>query len=653
MRDVLSRSGRQVIEAATGEEGLTLATRCLPDLVICDIHLPGVSGWDVLAALRVSAATATVPVIMMTASNETTDMRQSMDRGADDFLSKPFTAIALLEAVAARQRRRDAHKRQIERTNEQQRQLLEFMEEWVAVVDTDQLTVRYLNRSAREITGLRGGGTLGTLSVQALFPESELPLIMGLAIPTALGSGSWQGDTRWRTQDGGTVPARLKIRVLGDGNERPLSFSLLARDLRHELEADDRIRLLTRAIEQNPVSIVITDARGLIEYVNPQFERVTGYASAEVIGRNPRFLKSGASPREVYEKLWGDITAGREWRGEFCNRRKDGREYWELASISPVRDASGIITHFIAVKQDITERRELELHLRQAQKLEAIGQLAAGIAHEINTPIQFIGDNLRFVAGSVARLDRLLEVCGRMLESARGGSAPPPELVDEASRAWKSAKVEFLKSEIPEAMEQTQVGVERISRIVAAMKDFSHPGTDEKTLADLNRLVESTLTVSRNEWKYVADLESTYDPALTSVPCLPAEFNQVILNLVVNAAHAMADAQAGGRTGRGVLRVVTRRVDNWAEVRVSDTGTGIPDHVREHVFEPFFTTKPVGRGSGQGLPIARAIIVEKHRGALYFETRVGEGTTFILRIPLVDPDAHGTSSAQREGRKAA
>jgi signal transduction histidine kinase len=176
--------------------------------------------------------------------------------------------------------------------------------------------------------------------------------------------------------------------------------------------------------------------------------------------------------------------------------------------------------------------------------------------------------------------------------------------------------------------------VTRVSRIVQAMKEFSHPSTAEKTPVDLPRAIENTLTVARNEWKYVAEVVTDFDPALPAVRCLPGEVNQMLLNLIVNAAHAIGDVVGTGGERKGTLTVTTRRVGNWAEIRVSDTGTGIPAKIRERVFDPFFTTKPVGKGTGQGLAIAHAVVVDKHGGQITLETEEGRGTTFIVRLPL-------------------
>jgi signal transduction histidine kinase len=198
----------------------------------------------------------------------------------------------------------------------------------------------------------------------------------------------------------------------------------------------------------------------------------------------------------------------------------------------------------------------------------------------------------------------------------------------------KSVDTGYLLEEIPKAIDQTLEGVTRVAAIVGAMKEFSHPDAKEKVPLDLNRAISSTITVSRNEWKYVADLETDFDPSLPLVYCLPGEFNQVILNLIVNAAHAIADVVKMGDPKMGKIKVQTRNCPEWAEIRIQDTGTGIPEKAQTRIFDPFFTTKEIGKGTGQGLAIARSVIVNKHGGSIHFETAIGKGTTFIIRLPL-------------------
>lgn len=276
---------------------------------------------------------------------------------------------------------------------------------------------------------------------------------------------------------------------------------------------------------------------------------------------------------------------------------------------------------------------ELERALGQAQKLESVGRLAAGIAHEINTPAQYVGDNIEFLRTAYESIAGLMGALRRIVDSASGG-AVAPELVAEAKVLTENANLEYLTTQIPRAIEQSLEGVERISSIVQAMKEFSHPGTAEKTLADLNQCIRSTVTVSRNEWKYVADLETDLDGGLPHIYCLPGELNQVFLNLIVNAAHAIGDVVGGGGECKGKISVSTRRDGSWVEVRIADTGAGIPEEIREHIFDPFFTTKDIGRGTGQGLAIARNVVVDKHGGTISFESKTGAGTTFIIRLPI-------------------
>jgi signal transduction histidine kinase len=199
--------------------------------------------------------------------------------------------------------------------------------------------------------------------------------------------------------------------------------------------------------------------------------------------------------------------------------------------------------------------------------------------------------------------------------------------------------VNYLFEEIPKAIEQTQEGVSRVAALVSAMKEFSHPGTGEKVPFNLNHGIESTITVARNEWKYVADLQLQLDMALPLVRCLPNEINQVVLNLVVNAAHAIADVAADGGPGRGTITIQTRQLDGCVEIRIQDTGGGIPEKIRSRIFDPFFTTKAIGKGTGQGLAIARSVVVDKHQGTIDFESAVGHGTTFIIHLPCADSHA--------------
>jgi len=261
--------------------------------------------------------------------------------------------------------------------------------------------------------------------------------------------------------------------------------------------------------------------------------------------------------------------------------------------------------------------------------------LAAGIAHEINTPTQFVGDNVRYLSDVFGELSDLLTACSDLKAD---GADEALERIREAT-----AQVDFdeLLEDVPAALTETLEGVQRIAKIVLAMKEFSHPGEADQVPVDINHAIENTLTVARNEWKYVAEVACDLQPDLPEVMCQPGELNQVLLNLIVNAAHAIGERYRGSNA-KGTITLSTRQDGDWVEVRIADTGTGIPESVRERIFDPFFTTKEVGKGTGQGLAIARAVIADKHHGQLTFETIMGEGTTFIIRLPLGLTVAGGT-----------
>jgi signal transduction histidine kinase len=270
--------------------------------------------------------------------------------------------------------------------------------------------------------------------------------------------------------------------------------------------------------------------------------------------------------------------------------------------------------------------------------MEAIGQLAAGIAHEINTPTQFVGDNTRFFQDAFDDLIRIIREYENLIAKAKAQSLTEA-LISAAEKRIEEIDLPYFEEEIPVALQHTLKGVERITKIVQAMKIFSHPGMVVKEPTDINKEIEKTITITRNEWKYVAEMQTDLDETMPLVPCFRAELNQVILNMIVNAAHAIAEANPDNSSQRGTIRIRTCRNGNWAKIYISDTGAGIPEDIRHKIFDLFFTTKGPGKGSGQGLSISHSVIVEKHKGSLDLESRVGQGTTFIIGLPMeADPD---------------
>ncbi|HVM60907.1 MAG TPA: PAS domain S-box protein [Verrucomicrobiae bacterium] len=460
---------------------------------------------------------------------------------------------------------------------------------------------------------------------------------------------AWSGQLTNRRKDGSLYREQMTITPVTDGRGAITHYVSIKTDIsethkfQQELrESQEQLNALVGAAQD---AMIMFDSQGQITLWNQSASRIFGCEAAEALGKSvyQHILASRCQTdleRRFAALCHDDKNVAIGQMLELTGVRKSGHEFPVeifLASVQLNGAWHGVGTFRDISKRKLAEveRVALELQLRHGQKMEAIGQLSAGIAHEINTPTQYIGDNVRFVQEAVGTVNPLLAQYRRFVEAARAG-AITEQMIREAELAMAGADLDYMMAEVPKAIQESLEGIGRVSKIVHAMKEFSHPGTKDKTLTDLNAAIESTLTVCRNEWKYVAEVETDYDPNLPLVPCLVGEFNQVTLNLIVNAAHAIADVVGDGKNGKGRIRVSTRRVGDWAEVRIGDTGTGIPQAIRSRVFDPFFTTKSVGKGSGQGLAIAHSVVVDKHGGNIHFETEVGKGTTFIIRLPLGD-----------------
>jgi two-component system, NtrC family, sensor kinase len=405
----------------------------------------------------------------------------------------------------------------------------------------------------------------------------------------------------------------------------PEELRLRLRAGRRVLEFESRHRHIAESASE---AIVTLDETNRICFANCAAGSIFGYARTDLLGLRftdlvPDFEEQFRAARSRRDRDDGDNRSPELI--EIMGKHHEGRSIALEASFSEIghNTRKRVLT---AVIRDVTERRRMEFEKAQTQKLESIGQLAAGVAHEMNTPIQYIGDNLRFVLDSwntVFPAD----------DPDIGCSLPFEQPVDFA----------YLKREVPSALSQALDGVQHLAGIVRAMKEFAHPGAVEMVPADINHLIETTIQVSKNHWKYVADLKTDLDPGLPLVPCLPGELSQVFLNLLVNAADAITEALKDRPGKKGTIDVTTRASGSFAEIRISDSGTGIRADIQSKIYDPFFTTKEVGRGSGQGLTLAHATVVKKHHGSLDFETALGAGTTFVVRLPLSPQESNPIS----------
>jgi len=775
----LRRNGYEVLGAGDGAEGLALAFAQLPSLVLSDVNMARANGFAVLQELRSRPQTAGIPVIMMTGEPQKADARFSMEKGADDYLQKPFRMEELLASVGARLDRYEAveAKNRAERagTEEKLRLLTSALEAAANGIVITRRTgkIVWVNQAFTRLTGYEASEVIDR-TPSLLNSGHQSPEFYTGMWDSILAGEVWQGELINRRKDGSHFHEEMTITPVRDAAGDIQNFIAIKQDIsdrkRFEYALTAERDLLQSLMDNLPDFIYFKDAESRFTRINHAHARHLGLSGPdEALGKSDADFYT---LREARQKLVDEqrlLTTGEPVLGLIEELDRAGKKMWVQSTKVPLRDASGKITGLVGISRDVTahklaelerlamqsryqvlfesasdaimttaagvfldcnpatlrmfrcadktqfisskvsdfsppcqpdgtpsasaaeqhiadalklgakrfewthrrrdgddfpaevsltafwlgdnrviqatirdltvqkkvekERQLMEVHLRHSQKLESIGQLAAGIAHEINTPTQYVGDNTRFLQDAFTGILGVLRGHEELIAAAKL-NAITPELLAQNAALIVATDLEYLRTQIPQAIQETLEGIGRVSKIVRAMKEFSHPGGREKCSADLNKAIESTVTVARNEWKYVAELTTDLAPDLPPVPCFLGEFNQVILNLVVNAAHAIGDVIKKNPGAKGRITIATRRDHDHVEIRVSDTGTGIAEAHRRKIFEPFFTTKAVGQGTGQGLSIVYGCIVKRHGGTVNFETETGRGTTFILRLPI-------------------
>jgi PAS domain S-box-containing protein len=480
--------------------------------------------------------------------------------------------------------------------------LVEALPQAVIALDENDL-VRVWNPAAERIFGWTSREVIG--EKYPIVPPHKIDEFRDSTEKTFRGGGVAEWETVRRRKDGVLVDVRMSTALIPDaGGNSSLRLAMIT-DITSWKKDQTQLRQLSRVVEQSGSSIVITDLDGNIEYVNPKFTRLTGYTLEEAKGKNPRILKSGATPPEEYARLWEMITSGGEWRGEFHNRKKNGDLYWESALISPIKDSNGVVTHYLALKDDITEKKEMELHIREMETMESLGTLAGGVAHDFN-------NILGIILGHVSLL--------------------------EIRRNENSAFEQSIRS-INAAIQRGAGLVRQI--LTFARKTEVHPESIDvnKAILDLSKMIQETFP---RTIEIVLDLGE-------NIPIISidnTQLHQALLNLCINARDAMME-QREGRAPGGKLTVRTLVVDGavlssregadpslqYVEISVGDEGTGMTDATVQRIFEPFFTTKELGRGTGLGLSLVYGV-VKTHGGVIEVDSRLGGGTVFRLYFPV-------------------
>jgi len=536
---------------------------------------------------------------------------------------KVMGVMSLVQDVTERERD--------EETLRFQADILSSVQDSVIVTDRERLII-YWNAGAKELYGYSAQEMIGQTTAK-LYPEQDYGQagkdLDRLKIGADL-TGAWQGLHK----DGSKLWVAMKTTIVPDSTGKPMGHISVSRDITLRKLAEEKLQLSDQIISAIENLVLVLDEQARVIFSGPSIMSMLGYSVEEVLGEGWHDLTWQDDKGREHEKAF----IGAAIRGETQIRTKPyerqvyskgGEHHWILW-----QDALGPGNTLIGIGHDITEYKRLETQLIHGEKMRAIGELAAGIAHEINSPIQYIGDNLRFMADSHNKLGLVLEkkilplMASKEFKLLLGDGATNDAFIDEE-------EIKYLIEENPSAIEQSLEGVGRISEIVKAMRIFSHPGGGEKSLANINEAIQSTVTVARNEWKYVAEMELDLDPDLPPIPCLIGELNQVFLNVIVNAAQAIREVEeSSSGEKRGTISISTDQEGEDAVIRIGDTGPGIPEEIRNRIFEPFFTTKDVGRGTGQGLSIAHGVITERHGGSIRLESEMGKGSTFIIRLPL-------------------
>jgi len=525
---------------------------------------------------------------------------------------------------------------QFKKTEEQlrlQSTALEAAADGITIADR-QGNILWANTAMSTITGYSMAEIIGSTS--QLFKSGHLSEDFYKNIWLTITSGkTWKGEIINRRKDGVLRTEESTITPVQNESGRISHFVSICRDVTEREALRQEMSSVYAAVSRAKDALLLVSKERKPFFINKAFSMLLGYTMNEL-------------PAEVISKIvYVDDNDG--WDGPASNTNRDGTRVRqeELIALNgdripveirdwPVNGNNEEDLGQVFVLRDLRDERRLEeeqkmmdVRMRQAQKMEAIGQLAAGIAHEINNPIQFVGNNTSFLSTSFSDLTRLIDAQKRALEKA--GTAAD---LSEVNSVIEEIDYSYLQTEVPEAITQTLEGVHRVSDIVKAMKDFSHPGTKNRQRTDLNKAVKDAILVARNEWKYNSDIITDLTPDLPTALCLAGEVNQVILNLLVNSAHAINDAVAKGRRERGTITLKTEYDSKELRIILSDDGCGIPMSIQDRVFEPFFTTKEVGKGTGQGLAIAYDVIVRKHKGRLSFKSIEGTGTTFVVALPI-------------------
>ena len=606
LKKTLVKAGYEVVIAENGDVAWEILQQPDPPcLALVDWMMPRLSGVELCRKIRDIDSPIPIYVILLTAKTDKEDVLEGFSAGADDFIKKPFDSGELLARIQVGRR-----------LVEQQALmhcLIDSLPDPIYVKDNRGLYIG-CNKAYAEFVGSDPENIYGRTSNDVLSNElaqrSHMEDLRVLANGAMIETEGWVGSAAGTSVYHNTVKIPYLESAAGSSG-----MIGICRDLTKRMEMEQEMRRLAVVVEQSTEAIMITDVDGDILYVNAAFEETTGYNAEEALGRRPDILQSGKHDKEFYDKLWKTISSGKNWEGRFTNRNKEGSLFEVEAVIYPIRDPDGKVLNYVTISRDITQEAAIEKHLRQQQKMNAVGELAGGVSHDFN-------NILTAILGYVA-------LC--------------MNTVDEESKTYQ-----YLA-------EVVKAG-ERATKLVRQILTFSRQEEQQFHSLNLQPIIEDSLSLVQTTMRKSIQLVQDVDPQCGPVLGDTTQLQQVMVNLCTNAAHAM------GKDEPGTLTVTLRQVDlsgedvegpmadlnpgPYACITVGDTGCGMPPEVQERIFEPYFTTKKQGEGTGFGLSIVHGI-VRKHRGSISVESVEEKGTKFTLYFPLNTGSARQESSAEK------
>ena len=477
--------------------------------------------------------------------------------------------------------------------------VLDQIQDHVTVTDLNGI-VTYVNEAVLETHGRPKEEIVGH-STETYGENKEKGATQEEILEMTHRCGSWRGEVVNYTQEGNEIIMDCRTRVVRDENGNPIALCGISTNITERILAEkERVRLIS-AVEQAAEAIVITDPDAMIQYVNPAFERISGYMKEEAVGQNPRILKSGKQDDAFYQKMWDTLMSGEIWAGQIVNRRKNGSLYTEEATISPVRDASGKTVNYVAVKRDVTHEMELETHFRHAQKMEAIGTLAGGIAHDFN--------NI---------LSALMGYTDLAIQDAE--------------------EMPLIKGSLEEIAKAANRATDLVRQILA----FSRRVDQDRRPLRMQIVLKEVRKLLRGSLPSTIEIREDVDSTCRAIMADAGQMHQVIMNLCTNAYQAMEEEESGElRLELAEVQVLQKSPAQFGDLdpgdyvrfSVSDTGMGMDEETQKRIFEPYFTTKEIGSGTGLGLATVHGI-VKSHGGEIMVFSEPGEGSTFHVYLPV-------------------